>query len=219
MNDLKLFAKCYVEAHDLTNENKKKLFEFIDNVSNVEIINLLETGKMEYLSEPRKQQIIESLQLSEYTPKDTVYDVAKFFWWLSKKVTGKKPFMSIGDIDIWLKHSDLRTVNSMFLKLVGTGGVAVTVIVGITLYLAARYLREKLSKAGQACKGKKGKEFKKCVLKYKIDAYKGQLQLLQKGLATCSKSKNPGKCKAKIYTKIGKTERKIDELTRKLQKY
>ena len=218
MNDLKLFAKCYVEAHDLSNEDKKKFFEFIDNVSNVEIINLLETGRMEYLSETKKEQIIESLQLSEDNIMDVPYSVVKSFWIAFKHGPGKNPFKSIRDVESWIRHSDLNTISGM-LSTLAVVGVTASVLIAISFYVAARYLREKLSKAGQACKSQKGKDFKKCVLKYKIDAYEGQLRLLQKGLTACNKSKEPNKCKAKINAKIANTKRKIDKLTKELQKY
>ena len=108
MNDLKLFAKCYVEAHDLSIDDKKKLFEFIDNVSNVEIINLLETGRMEHLSEPRKQQIIESLlfvnttmSFNEETPLNLILKIkpdilVKGGDWCIDSIVGSKYVTSYG---------------------------------------------------------------------------------------------------------------------------
>jgi len=62
MNDLKLFAKCYVEAHDLNNEDKKKLFEFIDVAEDYEVMNLLTTGCAVSLTEDQRDVVVENFK-------------------------------------------------------------------------------------------------------------------------------------------------------------
>lgn len=263
MNDLKLFAKCYVEVHDLSIEDKKKLFEFIDVAKDYEVMNLLTTGEIVSLEEEHRDKIVEKFkqtmaypvillgeqfttttgtqmakravkavtktakavaqrvsqiepttvkpqaQISGIHVPDTV---SRFFWNLAQKTTGKQPFTSVKGVELWLSKADVNQVASMASKLMrAVGEVGAATLAAVFLFLAIKVLKSKLSAAQRACKNLPSDKKKDCIRKFKVDAIKNQISILQKGLTACSNSKDPDKCKRTI-------QKKIDKLKMKLQK-
>ena len=68
------------------------------------------------------------------------------------------------------------------------------------------------SASAKACAGREGNEKTSCIEQYKQKAQKAKMDMLKKGLAQCAKSKNPGKCKAKMMEKINKEKAKMGQL-------
>ena len=85
-------------------------------------------------------------------------------------------------------------------------GATAAVLAGI-IYGGYKVYKNYLSKAAKACKGSGNK--KVCMDKYKNKALKAQISSMQSKLSTCSKDKDPAKCKMKIQTKIENLKSKI----------
>jgi len=87
-------------------------------------------------------------------------------------------------------------------------------ILGIAAIAAAAGMiayRKKFSAASKSCANRKGPEKKACMNKFKIDAQKAKIMVMQKGLAACSKTKNPAKCKGKLQVRIAKEKAKLGQ--------
>jgi hypothetical protein len=85
------------------------------------------------------------------------------------------------------------------------GAAAVTAMIAISY----RYYKYNMSKAAKACKGKVGEDLKVCMKKYKQDALKKRMEVLNKAYAACSKSNNPITCKSKIDKERNKVKKKM----------
>jgi len=244
MNDLQLFAKCFVECSDVKLEEKETLFDFIDVAEDYEIMNLLMTGSPDFLSEDEKAKIYDKFQntvafplvVMEHLPAllensdfasmltTEAFDVevpdfiTNFFANLSKKVSGIKSY-DFDKLKLYLDKLDVKSFVSYAEKMMkSTTGLAAATVAAIFLFLAVKYLKNRLSAANKACKKFKGQEKKQCIAKYKIDIIKGQIAILKKGLAQCKKTKDPAKCQKKIMKKINKLQAKQASLQASLNK-
>lgn len=83
------------------------------------------------------------------------------------------------------------------------GIAAIAAAAGILAY------RKKFSAAAKACASRQGTDKKACINKFKMDAQKAKIAVMQKGLAACGKTKDPAKCKAKLSAKIAKEKAKL----------
>jgi hypothetical protein len=88
----------------------------------------------------------------------------------------------------------------------GAAAVAAMIAISYKIY------KNHISKAGKACKGKVGEDRKVCMKKYKKDALKKRLEMLNKGYTACSKSNNPITCKSKIDKEREKVKKKLKRL-------
>jgi len=94
------------------------------------------------------------------------------------------------------------------------GGIGAATLVAIFIFLATKVLRSKLSAAHRACKNVPPDKKKECIRKFKADAIKNQISILQKGLSACSKSKDPNKCRQKIQKRIEKLKIKLQKINK-----
>ena len=81
-----------------------------------------------------------------------------------------------------------------------------TAIAGI-IYGGYKVYKNYLSKAARACKGSSNKQ--ECMATFRKQAYRAQIKAVQKGKKICAKTKDPGKCKAKIEMKISQIRGKM----------
>jgi len=92
-------------------------------------------------------------------------------------------------------------------------GMTAAVIAAAVAALSYKAYKSYLSKAARACSGKKGAEKTSCMQKFKVQATKEKIKVLQNGMASkCSKSKDPNACKKNIQKKINKEKAKLGEL-------
>jgi len=75
-------------------------------------------------------------------------------------------------------------------------------VAAAAILAASTIYKQHLSKAARACKDFVGPKRAICLKKYKELALKNQLQALSSKMSSCSKDKNPEKCKMKIQKKI-----------------
>jgi len=93
--------------------------------------------------------------------------------------------------------------------------IAAAVVAALVLLLARKLYKSHLSKAGKACKDKKGAERDMCVKKFKANALKAQVSELSRGKQACQAASNPGKCTAKIDQKIQKKKMEAQKMMSK----
>jgi len=108
------------------------------------------------------------------------------------------------DFDVWvnrLSRDYLGYRAGTILK----GAAAVTAIIAISY----KIYKNHISKAGKACKAHVGDDKKLCMEKYKKEALKKRLDILNKGYAACSNSINPITCKSKIDKERKKIRKKL----------
>lgn len=87
--------------------------------------------------------------------------------------------------------------------------VAATALAALMIYGAYKVYKNFLSKAAQACAGKKGTEKDACMQAYKNKAAQAQMQTLNKVKVACKKSKDPAKCNAIVMAKMQKIRAKM----------
>jgi hypothetical protein len=230
-NDLKLLAQCYVEAQTPSQKNQQIFFNFINEAENHQIMNFMITGKPEFVTQIdsyNNVKVFQESDLSLILELPQVYDasqtpipksVLKAFLRLSKKITGKKPFLTIDDVDVWLSKADAMEVLNMTTYLM-TAAVGVSALIIATLigYILRKIADRTLSKAARVCNSLKGKDKTKCMYKFKVEVIKNQAAVLQKSLTACKKTKNPAVCKAEINSKLTGLKSKIDKLNKKRSK-
>ncbi|GIU69104.1 MAG: hypothetical protein KatS3mg002_0340 [Candidatus Woesearchaeota archaeon] len=89
------------------------------------------------------------------------------------------------------------------------------VIVATILYISYKIYNNYFSKAAKACAGKKGIDKKECMIDYKLNSLRAQQTVLRKGLAVCSSTTDPNKCKNSIMKRLQKIDFKIRDLSKK----
>lgn len=90
-------------------------------------------------------------------------------------------------------------------------GLAAATVAGIAAVVASKIVKKYLTKAARACKDKKGLEKTTCIQKFKVDAVKDQMKVLDDYKKYCQATKDPKKCEKKI-------EKKKTALKKKAQK-
>jgi hypothetical protein len=86
------------------------------------------------------------------------------------------------------------------------GGAA---LAALMIYGAYKVYKNFMSKAAQACAGKKGAEKDACMNAYRKRAASAQMQTLNKVKVACKKAKDPAKCNAIVANKMQKIRAKI----------
>ncbi len=89
-------------------------------------------------------------------------------------------------------------------------GLAALTAAALVIYGGYKIYQRFFSQAAKACSKLSGSQRDQCVKKFRIDAMKTQISDLNKGMSTCSKSKDPAKCKQIISDKIKKLQTKIN---------
>jgi hypothetical protein len=90
--------------------------------------------------------------------------------------------------------------------------VAASALLALSATIGYKMYKRFLSQAARQCRGRKGVQKTNCMNKAKRDANKAKLIGIQKGLPLCSKTKNPGKCQAKLQRKITIAKAKLGQL-------
>jgi len=160
----------------------------------------------------------QDVKMLEYHVITLTDPISKFLFNLAIKISGAKPSFSFGDIQHILRTSEYDKILRLFRGYFIVSGIAVTGLVAFFVYVAYKALRDKMSAAYRACKSDKGKEKKRCVLKFKIDATQTQLKILKEGYDTCNKTKDPTKCKKQLLNKMAKVQAKLKKLQLELEK-
>ncbi|MEI7943109.1 MAG: hypothetical protein WCH76_08140 [Candidatus Riflemargulisbacteria bacterium] len=94
-----------------------------------------------------------------------------------------------------------------------TAGVVI-ISAAIVSTLAYLLYKRYFSAAAQACKGKAGEEFKKCVKEYKLKAIEQTIETLRSKKSSCSKAANPEKCTAAVEKEIKRWEAKKAKISK-----
>lgn len=199
MDKLKTFMLHYINMHEnLSLKEKKEVWNFVKEASENQISHLLCTG--ESVSEEVAlreisggQRVEEFIGLDPTTTAGLVKD-------LIRGVFGQG----------WTQYMpSLHGASSQF-----GAGVALTGVTLAALLATLSYsiYKDTFSKSEKACKGKKGLEKNACILKFKIEGKKRQLDKLRKSLTICAKAKNGAKCKAKIGRKIMKVQGELKKV-------
>ena len=89
------------------------------------------------------------------------------------------------------------------------GGAALAALLG---YGAAKTYRRFFSKAAGACRGMGGAAKTDCMNKFRGRALMAQAGDLQRGMASCGKSKNPSACKSAVSGKIDRLKARARKL-------
>ena len=180
--DLKLFTYFYIAEHDnLSKKYRVQLMEFVKSASNVEIVNLLKTGKP-----VREVNITEGAEvLNEFV------------------ITAIITALGTISIGVLLNQTGYRA--GIRDGMSGTALAAMAAIVSYKIYQSF------LSKAARSCKGQKGIAKKQCMIQYKKQGKQKQIEGLKKMLTDCSRTDNPNKCREKINSKITKVKSKLGQ--------
>jgi hypothetical protein len=221
MTDIQYFAANYVAfKENLTEQDKGFLIKWIKENSDDKIKSLLMTGDYKYQQEAVGQFDKTFPILNEgpswvpgvhhYTKSGIIpdrylssVDMNKLAAYIDKRASmgfehGKDIGKSLGT------QAGISKGAAM-----GIGGaVAAALIITVAYKMYKRFL----SKAARACKHKSGDEKTSCMNKYKKEALKQRIKALNQGMASCSKTKNTGKCKQKITGKIRKLQAQLGEL-------
>lgn len=89
------------------------------------------------------------------------------------------------------------------------GGAALAALLA---YAAAKTYKRFFSKAAGACRGMSGGVKTDCMNKYRGRALMAQAADLQRGMASCAKSKNPAACKSAVGGKIERLKARASKL-------
>jgi hypothetical protein len=212
MTDIKYFASHYVSFKDnITENNKVILVKWIMEASDAEIKSLLIRG--DYIFH-----------------QESVEEFDKIIWFLNENFA-----IGVGDSKFWAGIVDVQKLKSAIEKAAEIAkekgyaggkeagreigreagmvqGLATAAVAALVITVSYKAYKRFLSKASRACRGKKFAEKTSCMNKYKRDAMKKRLMDLNTGMSSCSKTKNPSKCKAKIINKARKLKAKLGTL-------
>jgi len=100
-------------------------------------------------------------------------------------------------------------------KLTATANIGGTALLALLVYLGVKAAKLYSTKAKRACSHLKGKEREDCIKKFRINALKVKIAILQRGKSKCSKTKNPQECKNAIDNKIDKIRLRLRALENK----
>jgi len=81
-------------------------------------------------------------------------------------------------------------------------------------FLATKAAKRYLTQAGRTCGHLKFKEKQECIKKFKVNALKAKISILERGKSKCAKCKDPEKCRLAIDDKIDKVNAQIKALER-----
>jgi hypothetical protein len=143
---------------------------------------------------------------------------------LSEQGTSAKQIFMKNLKDTWEKigreyganKSAISNVINFFKTNKGVHYAGAAVVVALATFASYRIYRNYLTKAAKACKNFTGPEKNNCMLKFKIEAAKQQLDSLKMALSACDSSQDPEKCKKTIELKIKKLGDKISKLSKKV---
>ena len=107
-----------------------------------------------------------------------------------------------------ISHADMLKIMNIS-KLTGAAWVGLAAAVLTLAYVA---YKDYFSKAAKACKSFSGVDRTNCMVNYKREAKKNQINALRSGLKFCKSSKDPAKCRDKIMDKIKKLQADLGEL-------
>lgn len=89
--------------------------------------------------------------------------------------------------------------------------IAGAALAALAIFGAYKTYKRFFSKAAKACAGNKGPERKACIKKFKVQAVQAQISDLKAAVSKCEVTKDPGKCKATIGSKIQKLQTKAQK--------
>jgi hypothetical protein len=131
------------------------------------------------------------------------------------QVMPKEPLATrLGDVakDMKASASDLAAKFSKWAT--GPEGLAVggAALAALLAFAAAKTYKRFFSKAAGACRGMSGGAKTDCMNKYRGRALMAQAGDLQRGMASCAKSKNPAACKSAVSGKIERLKAKARKI-------
>jgi hypothetical protein len=178
LTDLQEFALIYLECVDSLKENDKTIFiKFINESTDKQVAALLCTGKM-YTTTQLKEQV-------DGFGGEQLY-----------KLGSTLNPASFSDLLDPLGHIITNQIIGGGM-IIGAGALAALAIKG-----GVKAFKRYLTKAGRACAGLDGVHKEQCLRKYRIEATKSQIAMLEKNKQICGKTKDPHKCAQKIQKHI-----------------
>jgi len=94
-------------------------------------------------------------------------------------------------------------------KALGRAGAGYAAVASVATAAGYAAYKRYFSAASKACSGKSGAERAACVSRFRKQAKMAQVKELQKGMAGCGSTGDPGKCKDKFAAKIAKAKSKM----------
>jgi hypothetical protein len=88
-------------------------------------------------------------------------------------------------------------------------GIAVAsgiITAGIMIY------KKYLSAGARSCKGKEGADKQKCIVQFRINAYKAEISIIRSSESKCSQSNDPMTCRKKLDDRIKSLQSRIKNL-------
>lgn len=231
LSPLQIYAKYYINLQEkVTVNEKRQVYNFIDNASTHQLIALLTEGKMRavktieetlleskfnksgvgFLAEIDSESIAKYAQTARIhgkaamtTAKDYVNNhsnVAKYHAGEAKDKASSWTSAQIKKLTDMAANGHMPEINR---PLAAISLAALILTVGYVAY------KKYFDKAEQACKTKKGTDKSACLKKFKNDAVKAQISAITKSKSSCSKSKNPKRCNDEIAKKVQKLRAKL----------
>lgn len=84
------------------------------------------------------------------------------------------------------------------------------------IFMAARKAyKTKFSKAARACKSYKGTQKDECIRKFRVDAIKEDIKVMESNKTACKAARDPGRCMSKVDKRIKKQKNKLEKILTK----
>jgi len=218
MNNLQLFAAVYTEIHDgVSRKDKDSILEFIKTSNNEQIHFLLATGHMvespeDYAQHGKMEEskkLIESLLDDNFDDTEMDYVPSSGGGVIHKgpeddgaeNVDGKGGLIAQEDKEC-VKEIDPLTIGVV-------AGVSGTVVAAAIIASSYKIYKDSLSKAARKCKKHKGMKKQECISTYKKGATQKRIGYLTTKSVKCHKTRNPDKCKAKVFKELAKLKKRL----------
>lgn len=203
LNDLKLFALCYIKEDEvLSDKDKFKLMEFVGKSEQKDILFLLATGQMpgkEILSVQESDGVAYRLQEFTYTPGP-----------LSAILISNLVKMGYHGVKTWKSVKDpYKEHEKSTQELETTTSAAVSMAAAIGMKIKAEHIKNHI----KDCKKETGMAKNVCNNKLKRDGMRHEITVLS-GLknTVCNKTKDPISCKKNLDSKIKLIQKKMDSI-------
>lgn len=220
---LKHFAATYVSLQEnLTNKQKISIIKWIKEADSDSVKSLLITGNYELQLEavdvfnnilPILNEDVPDPVIPPTTSQDLgfVGGLGGGKLWTGiidmEKLSSAIERLAKANVERGYEHGHMLGRETGMIQ-----GFAAAALAALIVTVSYKFYKRFLSKSARACKGKSGIEKTSCMKRYQIEARKGQIAQLQKGMKICSKSKNPTKCRLKIDGKIRKLKTQLGTL-------
>jgi hypothetical protein len=220
--DLKLFAKCYINVSENSLADKKALYTFVEQASEDQVWYLLMHGQMakeSYLNEIDWVQTTKFLSkikfpgeewFRDYSMKASVKGVSKGATKYYETHSSLDPLIRyINTLQAGNKAGELALTKTYTL-LKGGAILGATAVAAMILWMAVKAVRGDFGKFKQCMKLPKESQ-KGCKEAVQKMIWQKELKTMLGAKKFCQKSKDPSKCTAKVDKKIASIRSKMSK--------